>query len=131
MMIDHIWLPVRDYEKSKDFYTVVLSTLDYHLSVNRPDERRAGFGVINQEGHRDFWIIEDDKEARGSRYCIAFRARNADQVNAFHRYGLAAGGTDNGKPGYRLHYHSGYYAAFILDPDGYNIEAVYDARFWK
>lgn len=91
--------------------------------------KSAGFGMIHKEGHRDFWIFENDIEPKGSRYCIAFKAQNKKEVDGFYENGVGAGGVSNGEPGYREHYHPGYYAAFVLDLDGYNIEAVFDERF--
>ena len=125
-MIDHIHRPVRDYAQSKKFYEQVLAPLGYKLLVDRPEQKKAGFGTEDKNGKRDFWIIENPGEVQGGNHCIAFKATNKEMVDAFHIAGLAAGGKDNGKPGYRAEYSPGYYAAFISDPDGYNVEAIFD-----
>jgi catechol 2,3-dioxygenase-like lactoylglutathione lyase family enzyme len=83
------------------------------------DNRAAGFGY---EGRDDFWIDEGRPVGRAH---IAFAAQNAEQVDGFHAAALAAGGRDNGAPGLRPQYHATYYAAYILDPNGNNIEAVF------
>jgi predicted lactoylglutathione lyase len=128
-MIDHIWLPVSDYEKSKAFYTKLLSPLDLKPVKDRPLQKRVGFDTSDKESHSDFWIVESNTKITGNMYCIAFKARNKEMVDSFHKLGIEAGGSCNGKPGYRENYHPGYYAAYIIDPDGYNIEAVFDERF--
>lgn len=117
-LIDHIHLVVRDLKASRRFYGAVLEVL----------------GIpIGGEGADYFWADElfissaDSRAANGvltGRHHLAFQARDRAMVDAFHKAGLAAGGTDNGAPGERS-YHPGYYAAFLLDPDGSNIEAVY------
>lgn len=127
-MIDHIWRPVADYERSKLFYTTLLLPLGYQLLRDHPEKKRAGFGIIDKDGQRDFWVIENLKEAKGSSYCLAFAASSKSRVDEFWNAGIRAGGRDNGKPGYRKEYGDGYYAAFIFDPDGYNIEAVFDDK---
>ncbi|WP_207790036.1 VOC family protein [Sphingosinicella humi] len=117
-LIDHIQLVVADLRASRRFYEAVMDVLEIPL----------GGGA---EAH--FWYDElfvssaDSPEAMGKltgRHHLAFQARDRATVDAFHRAGLAAGGTDNGAPGERT-YHPGYYAAFLLDPDGNNIEAVH------
>lgn len=123
-MIDHTGINVTDLARSKHFYASVLATLGYEVRLEF--DAAVGFGAGGQ-GHGndpggDFWIALGDPYVPRSH--IAFRARDAAQVAAFHAAGLAAGGKDNGAPGPRPHYHEGYYAAFVLDPDGYNIEAV-------
>lgn len=128
-MIDHIWLPVSNYERSKTFYTSLLSPLGLKPVKDHPEDRRVGFDIKLQERHSDFWITESDTEPSGSKYCIAFRADSKEAVDEFYKKGIESGGNCNGKPGYREKYHPGYYAAFITDPDGYNIEAVFDERF--
>lgn len=117
-LIDHVQLVVRDLEASRRFYTAVMAALDVPLG-----------GTV--EG--GFWFDElfvstaDSPEAAGrltGRHHLAFQARDRAAVDAFFRAGLAAGGSDHGAPGLRR-YHPGYYAAFVLDPDGNNIEAVH------
>lgn len=115
-MIAHTSLTVSDYQKSKAFYCEALAPLGY--SNNMEHGEAAGF---NDGKNTDFWI---SKEERVVPVHVAFGARNKEEVQAFHQAALAAGGHDNGNPGYR-DYWPGYYAAFVLDPDGNNIEAVW------
>ncbi len=123
-MIDHTGFAVSDYERSKAFYAAALEPLAIALIMEVTAEQtghgaHAGFGA---EGVPFFWIGEG--EAPKSAIHIAFTARSRAEVDAFHRAALAAGATDNGPPGLRPHYHPDYYGAFVLDPDGNNIEAV-------
>ena len=115
-MIAHTGLPVSDYRRSKAFYTEVLKPLGYLNNMEFDDA--AGF---NDGKNTDFWIVRKDTVEPAH---LAFEAKTADQVKAFHKAALAAGGKDNGAPGYR-EYSPGYYAAFAFDPDGHNIEAVW------
>jgi catechol 2,3-dioxygenase-like lactoylglutathione lyase family enzyme len=122
-MIDHVGYAVMDFEKSKAFYVTVLATLGYKLMMEVTREMtggqaHAGFGATKP----DFWIGEGKAKVSGVH--VAFQAKDRDAVKAFHAAALAAGGTDNGKPGLRPHYHENYYGAFVFDPDGNNIEAV-------
>ncbi len=128
-MIDHMGITVSDIEKSKAFYSKTLAALGYVLCKNGPDA--IGFGV--REGHGksadpggDFWLSEGTPMT--PRVHIAFNAASRADVDAFFAAGLAAGGIDNGAPKLRTNYHPHYYAAFLLDPDGYNIEAVCHAE---
>ncbi len=115
-MIAHISLSISNYPRSKTFYTKVLAALGY---TNNMDFRQAaGF---NDGENTDFWISKTKSVVPTH---VAFQTTGRKQVAAFHKAGLAAGGKDNGAPGYR-DYSPGYYAAFILDPDGNNIEAVW------
>ena len=107
-MIDHTGIHVQDLALSQAFYKAALAPL--------------GYGVRDDPGG-DFWLTRATPMAPRSH--IAFRAHSRAQVDAFHRAALQAGGTDNGPPGLRPHYHAHYYAAFVHDPDGYNIEAVF------
>jgi catechol 2,3-dioxygenase-like lactoylglutathione lyase family enzyme len=116
-MIDHIALEVGDYRRSKDFYLPSLAALGYGL-LREFEGRIGGFG---RDGKPSFWIREG--EPHGTLH-VAFAARNRDEVEAFYAAAVAAGGEDNGPPGLRAHYHPNYYGAFVLDPDGNNIEAV-------
>ena len=119
-MIDHIGLSVADYERSKAFYRAALAPLDYALVMEVTEAGPfAGFG---EGGKPDFWIGQGT--ATAPRVHIAFRARNRATVRAFHEAALAAGATDNGPPGIRAEYHPDYYGAFVLDPEGHNVEAV-------
>ena len=123
-MIDHTGFNVSDLEASKAFYLKALAPLGYGISLEF--EGAAGFGAQQGTGDDpggDFWIGAGDPQT--PRLHVAFRAANEEEVNAFYRAAIEAGGKDNGAPGERPHYHPGYYAAFVLDPDGHNIEAVY------
>ena len=124
-MIDHIGFPVSDFERSKAFYLKALAPLDYSLVMEMMQERppgeapAAGFGA---KGKPDFWIGGEgglDKPLH-----VAIVAKDRAVVDAFYKAAIAAGGRDNGAPGIRAHYHANYYGAFVLDPDGHNIEAV-------
>jgi catechol 2,3-dioxygenase-like lactoylglutathione lyase family enzyme len=106
-MIDHTGVSVADVAKSKAFYTRALAPLGYTLIMEF--EKFAGFG----EG-----------AANGPSIHVAFRARTRAAVDAFYKAAITAGGRDNGAPGLRPHYHENYYGAFVLDPDGHNVEAV-------
>ena len=124
-MIDHTGITVGDLEKSKAFYTKALGALGFVLCMNSPEV--VSFGV--QGGHGkgtdpggDFWLWEDTLMA--PRPHFAFNAASRADVDAFFAAGIAADGPTHGAPDLRPHYHPHYYAAFVLDPDGYNIEAV-------
>jgi catechol 2,3-dioxygenase-like lactoylglutathione lyase family enzyme len=117
-LIDHLQLVVKDLAASKRFYTAVFGALEIPLGG---------------EGEDYFWADElfvsskESKAAQGAltgRTHLAFQGKSREAVNSFHRAALAAGGRDNGAPGERP-YHPGYYAAFVLDPDGNNVEAVF------
>ena len=115
-MIAHTTLQVRNYAKSKAFYQKVLAALGYQNNMEHGES--AGF---NDGENTDLWISKEDTVVPTH---LAFVAKSQEQVQAFHKAALAAGGTDNGKPGYR-DYSPGYYAAFVFDPDRHNIEAVW------
>ena len=124
-MIDHIGFPVSDYAKSKAFYTKALAPLGYSLVMEVGDdvtESRAPAAGFGAGGKPDFWIGGEGGLERAVH--VAIVAKDRASVDAFHRAALAAGGKDNGAPGLRPHYHANYYGAFVLDPDGHNIEAV-------
>lgn len=123
-MLDHIGFPVRDFAGSRAFYEKALAPLGISVLMEVTAEqaggsRHVGFGA---EGKPFFWI-GDGKAPAGATH-VAFAVASRAKVDAFHAAVLAAGGTDNGPPGLRAHYHPHYYAAFALDPDGNNIEAV-------
>jgi catechol 2,3-dioxygenase-like lactoylglutathione lyase family enzyme len=126
-MIDHLGFPVSDYARSKAFYEKALAPLGYALikevRQNEQDAPAAGFGTA---GKPDFWIGGEGGLNRAVH--VAIHARDRASVDAFYQAALAAGGKDNGAPGLRAHYHPNYYGAFVLDPDGHNIEAVCHAR---
>jgi catechol 2,3-dioxygenase-like lactoylglutathione lyase family enzyme len=123
-VLDHIGFPVADFERSKAFYLKVLEPLGYGLimSVDLSDETGpggyAGFGKERPQ----FWI-GTGKPMTG-RLHVAFVANDRACVRNFYDAAIAAGAKDNGPPGLRPHYHANYYGAFVLDPDGHNIEAV-------
>lgn len=124
-MLDHTGITVSDLPRSKAFNRAALAPLGYGLRKEIPDA--AGFGVAEGPGKSpdpagDFWIAVGPLQV--PRVHIAFNAASRAAVDAFHKSALAAGGRDNGAPGLRPHYHPAYYGAFVLDPDGHNIEAV-------
>ncbi len=116
-MLDHVGVRVSDFEQSKRFFAEALSPLGYEL-ITEPSVSAAGFG---RQGKPDFWIGQGDA---GQPVHIAFAASDRASVDAFHEEALAAGGRNNGGPGLRPEYHQSYYAAYVFDPDGNNIEAV-------
>jgi catechol 2,3-dioxygenase-like lactoylglutathione lyase family enzyme len=131
-VIDHISLRVADYHRSKQFYQAILAPLGYTLAM----EGSSGAG-FSKGRIPAFWIKQGDSIARtgsseptpqagcgGPQLHIAFAGENRAMVDAFHRAALAAGARDNGPPGLRPEYHANYYGAFVLDLDGYNVEAV-------
>ena len=123
-MLEHITLRVSNLEKSKQFFTNALSPLGYRLLKEK--ENSAGYGTEDVDGMRDFWIHEDGaRQTSHSFSCLAFKASSKEEVEKFYSEALKNGGTDNGAPDYRPKYHRGYYAAFVFDPDGHNIEAVF------
>jgi catechol 2,3-dioxygenase-like lactoylglutathione lyase family enzyme len=116
-MLDHVTATVSDVEAAKRFYEEALAPLGYSLLMEFPGA--AGFGT--GEGMADFWI--GSSEERGAAH-VAFRAPDRETVDRFYEAAMAAGGKDNGAPGLRPHYHETYYAAFVHDADGNNVEAV-------
>jgi catechol 2,3-dioxygenase-like lactoylglutathione lyase family enzyme len=118
-MLDHVGFAVSNYSRSKAFYEKTLKPLGIRL-VMEPAGEAAGFG---HEGKPSFWIEAQGRPVRG-RLHIALAADSREQVDAFHAAALEAGGTDNGRPGLRVVYHPNYYGAYVLDPEGNNIEAV-------
>lgn len=122
-IINHIELPVQDVDRSRRFYEAALSPLGLALvvSTTAASDGRARFG-FGRNGYPTLWIHEESGVS--STVHIAFTAPDRPAVRAFHGAALACGGTSNGEPGIRERYHSAYYAAYLLDPDGNNIEAV-------
>ena len=124
-MLDRIGFAVADYARSKAFYEKALAPLGYTLIMEVTAQQTesghpaAGFGI---GGKPDFWIGGEGRLEKPVHVAIVAKDRQA--VEAFYRAALAAGGKDNGAPGVRAHYHPDCYGAFVLDPDGHNIEAV-------
>ncbi|GAA5524367.1 hypothetical protein Maes01_00924 [Microbulbifer aestuariivivens] len=116
-MLDHIALHIHSYERSKEFYRLALAPLGYELILEF--DGWAGFGWGDKP---DLWIKGGNATARSVH--LAFRAEDRQAVDDFYSAALEAGGKDNGPPGLRPQYHDNYYAAYVLDPDGHNIEVV-------
>ena len=117
MIIDHIGLGAGDYEKSKLFFSRALAPLGIELVIEI-----GGYAGFGKGGKPEFWFGGDGEIQRSMH--IAFIADNRDQVRAFYAAAMAAGGTDNGPPGIREIYHPNYFGAFVIGPDGHNVEAV-------
>ena len=122
-MLDHVGILVADWNKAKAFYDAAFAPLGITL-LNQIPEQFTGGAKVGGYGEQtpDFWLTESAETGPGRHF--AFRAASHAEVDAFHAAAIAAGGTDNGAPGPRPHYHANYYAAFVIDPDGNNIEAV-------
>jgi catechol 2,3-dioxygenase-like lactoylglutathione lyase family enzyme len=124
-MFDHVGFPVRDLKKSRAFYEAALAPLGIGVKMEVTAEQTGGtyeglgFGRTQQP---QFWI--GTGEGSSGSVHVAFEATDRATVDAFYKAAIAAGGTDNGAPGLRPHYHLDYYGAFVRDPDGHNIEAV-------
>jgi catechol 2,3-dioxygenase-like lactoylglutathione lyase family enzyme len=123
-MIDHTGVSVSDFDKSKMFYTEALSPIGYALLMEFPASVTghtdvAGYGEPEKP---DFWLYKGVPNHPPVH--VAFRVSSRDQVDAFYQAAMRAGGRDNGAPGPRAHYHEHYYGAFVLDPDGHNVEVV-------
>jgi len=127
-MLHHLSLGVRDIDRTATFYDAALAPLGYERvwSDIRPGEpdQAIGYGL---PGGGDKLALKqyDDAAAPGPGFHVAFAAPDRQAVKAFHKAALAAGGTDNGPPGLRRHYGPNYYAAFVIDPDGHHLEAVF------
>jgi catechol 2,3-dioxygenase-like lactoylglutathione lyase family enzyme len=126
-MIDHIALVVKDYARAKAFYTRALAPLGYALIM----EPRPNVGGFGKDGKPAFWIGEGSPSYWGNGHAagaapvhVAFIAQSRAAVNAFYEAAIAAGAKDFGAPGLRPLYHPGYYGAFVIDPDGNDVEAV-------
>jgi catechol 2,3-dioxygenase-like lactoylglutathione lyase family enzyme len=122
-MLDHVGILVADWTRARAFYDAAFAPLGYSMLAEVPVEatgrvRVGGYG----KDKPDFWLTENAEPGNGRHYAFAAPSRAA--VDAFYAAALAAGGTDNGPPGLRPQYHAGYYGAFVLDPDGNNVEAV-------
>ncbi len=122
-MLDHVSFPVKDYAAAKAFYEKALAPLGVKMLMEIPREHTGGQGVCGFGVEQpQFWISEGAHN--NARIHVAFSARNHAEVEAFYAAAMAAGATDNGKPGPRPHYHEHYFGGFVLDLDGNNIEAV-------
>lgn len=117
-MFDHLGWAVRDFPRTRAFYVAALAPLG--CAIIHEGENWAMFGRAGGPGQ--FWLGAGDK--RVGYLHLAFTAETRAQVDAFHAAALTAGGIDYGAPGVRAHYHANYYGAFVLDPDGINVEAV-------
>jgi catechol 2,3-dioxygenase-like lactoylglutathione lyase family enzyme len=123
-MLDHLGVTVSDFKKARAFYDQALAPLGIAVAMEVTPEQtggsaHAGYGA---GGKPDFWIGTGGPASQGVH--VAFTAKDRPTVDAFYAAAIAAGGRDNGAPGIREHYHPNYYGAFVLDPDGNNIEAV-------
>lgn len=124
-MIDHIGFAVTDLAVSRAFYQAALAPLGIVVGMEvGPDQTESGGTAIGfgKGDNNFFWIADGERVGQGTH--VAFAVDTRAEVVAFHAAALAAGGTDNGAPGPRPHYGPDYYAAFVLDPDGLNVEAV-------
>ena len=123
-MIDHTGVQVSDLDKSKAFYEAALAPLGYRNLMEFTAEQTGGFAGVGfgEPPKPDFWIGLGTPNQPPVH--LAFRAASRALVDAFYAAAMQAGGRDNGPPGLRPHYHEHYYGAFVLDPDGHNIEAV-------
>lgn len=125
-MLDHIGISVSAFERSRTFYSEALKPLGVGLVMEVAPEQTGGLAAagFGGAGKPYFWINALPGAPAPTRVHVAFAAADRESVDAFHAAALAAGGRDNGVPGLRPHYHPNYYGAFVLDPDGHNIEAV-------
>lgn len=126
-MIDHLTIVVSDYERSKAFYLAALAPIGFVKVMELTREQIPVLPVaatigIGPGGKPELWLRPQSEPITSVH--IALRADDRASVDAFHRAALEAGAKDNGPPGLRPHYHANYYGAFVLDPDGHNIEAV-------
>ncbi len=124
-MLDHLGFAVTDYRRSRDFYEHALTPLGYGVVMEVTHEMSGGYEGcgFGPPGKPAFWVgVGSGEPGRGMH--IAFVARSRAEVDAFYAAAITAGGKDNGPPGLRAHYHPSYYGAFVIDPDGHNIEAV-------
>ncbi len=126
-MLDHMSTPVSDFDRSVAFYDAVLATLGYRrvMDFEGGGHRGAGYGQAEKPS---FWIgaatAARSAVTPPAGFHVAFAASERAAVDSFHAAALEAGAGDNGAPGLRPHYHPNYYASFVIDPDGYHIEAV-------
>ena len=119
-MLDHIILSVTNFEEAKDFYLKALAPLGYTVIAEFPEDLAAGFGITDEKA--DFWIAQEESVDTTH---IAFTATSKEAVGCFYTAALEAGGEGNGEPQYHTEYDNNYYGAYVFDPDGNNIEAVF------
>ena len=137
-ILDHIYIAVSDYERAKAFYMAALEPLGIELVMERGDT-----GAFGRGNRPELWIAVRSRSAKGcgindsatshapaesppiTQVHVAVAASSRDQVDAFYRAAITAGGVGNGLPGLRPEYHSTYYGAFVIDPDGHNLESVF------
>lgn len=122
-MIDHITVGITDFARSVAFYDRAFAPLGVRRLFDVPEAQSGGAKVTGYGDDRPWFWLAEESAVTGPMH-VAFRANNHADVDAFHVVAVRAGGIDNGQPGLRPHYHPDYYAAFVLDPDGHNIEAV-------
>ena len=122
-MIDHITFGVCDFARSTAFYDRTLAPLGFRRVFDVPEDQSGGVKVTGYGDDRPWFWLAEERPTTGLMH-VAFQAKRRACVDAFHAAAIRAGGRDNGPPGLRPHYHPDYYAAFVLDPDGHNIEAV-------
>ncbi|WP_454831362.1 VOC family protein [Pseudoxanthomonas wuyuanensis] len=124
-MIDHMGFEVTDYARSRTFYMQVLAPLGYDVVMEVTREMTGGYEGcgFGPPSRPHFWVGKGNGRPSQSTH-VAFVAQSRSQVDAFHAAAIATGAQDNGAPGLRPHYHPNYYGAFVIDPDGHNIEAV-------
>ena len=118
-MIAHVTLPVKNYKNAKKLYTAALKPLGYKLKMDMAEWKACGY---MEGGHTSFWIVEKKRTLPGH---VALIGRSKQAVQKFHKEALKNGAKDNGAPGFRVEYGPTYYAAFVTDHDGNNIEACY------
>lgn len=122
-MIDHIGLVVNDITRSKAFYAAALAPLGYTVLEEAQNDLGNNVVMMGADGEIDFVIADGERVGEGNH--VAFRTDSRAKVQAFHAAALTAGGNDNGSPALRPRYGGRYYAAFVCDPDGMNVEAVF------
>ena len=125
-MLDHIGFSVSDLKRSKAFYEKALAPLGIGkiLELSADQTGGSGHAGFGEDGKPYFWIGDAAGSVLRGTLHVAFVAANRAAVDAFYQAALSAGGSDNGAPGLRPHYHANYYGAFVIDPDGHNVEAV-------
>ncbi len=123
-MLDHVGFTVSNFAKSLAFYRAALAPLDVTVLMQLSKDQTGGFegAGLGRDGKPSLWLSGGEETTPPLHIAIAARTRA--EVDAFHTAAMAAGATDNGAPGIREHYHPNYYGAFVLDPDGHNLEAV-------